>query len=186
MRCLSVPGPIVQVAIACSMAGATGPQANPPGRPAATPGHTDFKVVLWYRRDRPLDTFKYQVYDLRKGQYTPAVDAWLQLLRTKYRAYDVMIREVDLAREQGETESLKVGSVIKRELLAAAALEGIVIGDTAPGLQVRTIAPRTGLPAAPGMIGRPAPLGASFRSSNDLNPPGPSFPVPMPYPRPHP
>src|SRR5271157_1031279 len=186
MRCPSVPGLIVLLAIACSTAGATGPQANPPGRTAATPGHTDFKVVLWYRRDRPLDTFKYQVYDLRKDQYTRAVDAWLQLLRTKYPAYDVMIREVDLAREEGETESLKVGSVIKREILAAAAIEGIVLGDTAPGLQVRTIAPRTGLPPTPGMIVRPSPLGSGFRGSNELNPPGPSFPVPVPYPRPHP
>jgi len=181
-----VSGLIALLAIACSTAGASGPQANPPSRPAATPGHTDFKVVVWYRRDRPLDTFKYQVYDVRKGQYTPAVDVWIQLLRMKYPAYDVMILEVDLTREQGETESLKVGSVIKRELLAAAALEGIVIGDTVPRLQVRTIAPRTGLPAAPGMIGRPAPLGSSLRGSNDLNPPGPSFPVPVPYPRPHP
>ena len=63
-------------------------------------GHTDFRVVVWYRRDRPLETFKYQVYDVRKGQYTPAVDAWIQLLRTKYPAYDITIREVDLAREQ--------------------------------------------------------------------------------------
>lgn len=186
MRCTSVPGLIALLAIACSTAGATGPQANPPGRPAATPGHTDFKVVVWYRRDRPLDTFKYQVYDVRKDQYTPTVDAWLQVLRTKYPAYDVTIREVDLAREQGETESLKVGSVIKRELLAAAALEGIVIGDTVPGLQVRSAAPRAGLSTAPGMIGRPAALGSSFRGSNDLNPPGPSFPVPVPFPRPHP
>ena len=162
MRCPSVPGLIALLAIACSTAGASGPQANPPGRPAATPGHTDFKVVVWYRRDRPLDTFKYQVYDLRKGQYTPAVDVWIQLPRTKYPGYDVTIREVDLAREQGETESLKVGSVIKRELMAAAALEGIVIGDTVPGLQARTIAPRTGLPAAPGMIDRPALLARVF------------------------
>ncbi|MGA7501537.1 MAG: hypothetical protein WBX00_32810 [Isosphaeraceae bacterium] len=186
MRCPSVPGRIALLAIACSTAGASGPQANLSDRPAATPGLTDFKVVVWYRRAQPLDTFKYQVYDLRKGQYTPAVDVWIQLLRTKYPGYDVTIREVDLAREQGETESLKVGSVIKHELMAAAALEGIVIGDTVPGLQVRTIVPRTGLPAAQGMIGRPAPLGASFRGSNELNPPGPSFPVPVPYPRPHP
>jgi hypothetical protein len=185
MRCPSVPGLIVLLAIACSTAGASGPQANPPGRPAATPGHTDFKVVVWYRRDRPLDTFKYQVYDVRKGQYTPAVDVWIQLLRTKYPAYDVMIREVDPAREQGETESLKVGSVIKRELLAAAALEGIVIGDTVPRLQLRTIAPRTGL-AAPARISQPAPQGATLGGSSYLNPPWPSFPFPMPYPRPHP
>jgi len=171
MRCPSVPGLIALLAIACSTAGAA--------------GHTDFKVVVWYRRDRPLDTFKYQVYDLRKGQYTPAVDVWIQLLRTKYPGYDVTIREVDLAREQGETESLKVGSVIKHELMAAAALEGIVIGDTVPGLQVRTVAPRTGLPA-PARISQPAPQGATLGGSSYLNPPWPSFPFPMPYPRPHP
>ena len=45
--------------------------------------------MIWYRRDRPLETFKYQIYDVRKGQYTPAVDAWVQLLRTKYTTYDV-------------------------------------------------------------------------------------------------
>ena len=71
-------------------------------------------------------------------------------LRTKYPAYDITSREVDLAREQGETESLKVGSVIKSELMAAAALGGIVIGDTVPGLQVRTIAPRNRPPRCAG------------------------------------
>ena len=98
-------------------------------------GHTDFKVVVWYSRDRPLDTFKYQVYDVRKGEYTPAVDAWIQLMRTKYTSYDVALREVDLADEQGKTEMLKVGSVIKRELIAAAALEGIVVGIRAAWIQ---------------------------------------------------
>lgn len=185
MRCTSVPGLIVLLAIAGSSAGATGPQASPPGRRAATSGHTDFKVVIWYRRDRPLDTFKYQVYDVRLGQYTPAVDAWVQLLRTKYTTYDVTIREVDLAREQGGTESLKVGSVIKRELLAAAAREGIVIGNAVPGLQAPTIAPRTGL-APPARISQPAPQGRALGGSSYLNPPGPTFPFPMPYPRPHP
>ena len=185
MKCPSVPGLIVLLAIACSTAGAIGPQANPPGRPAAMPGHSDFKVVLLYRRDRPLDTFKYQVYDLRKRQYTPAVDAWVELLRTKYPAYDVTIREVDLAREQGETESLKVGSVIKRELLAAAAREGIVIGYGVPGFQLPTIAPKTGL-AAPARIRQPALQGTALDRSSYLNPPGSTFPFPMPYPRPHP
>jgi len=185
MRCTSVPGLIVLLAIACSTTDASGPQANPPGRPGATPGHTDFKVVVWYRRDRPLDTFKYQVYDVRKSQYTPAVDAWLQLLRTKYPAYDVTIREVDLAREQGETESLKVGSVIKRELLAAAAREGIVIGYGVAGFQLPTIAPKTGL-AAPARISQAAPQGTTLDRSSYLNPPGSTFPFPMPYPRPHP
>ncbi len=185
MRCPAVPGLIVLLTILCSTAGATGPQAHPPGQPAATPGLTDFKVVLWYRRDRPLDTFQYQVYDLRKGQYTPAVDAWVQLMRTNYTAYHVALRDVDLENEQGETDMLKVGAVVKRELMAAAALEGVVIGYGVPGFQVPTIAPRTGL-AAPVRISQPAAPGATLNRSSYLNPPGSTFPFPMPYPRPHP
>jgi hypothetical protein len=186
VRSTSVAGLIVLLVLACASPDATGSQANLASRPAATPEEIGFKVAVWYRRDQPLDTFKYQVYDVRKGQYTPAVDAWVQLMRTKYTAYHVTIRDVDLAHELGETESLKVGAVVKRELMAAAALEGVVVGDGVPGFQVPAIAPRTGLPAAPGRIGRPAPPGLGARGLNELNPPAPSFPVPVPYPRPHP
>jgi len=180
-----MPGLIVILTVGYSTAGATGPQANAPGQPAATPGLTDFKVVVWFRRDRPLDTFKFQVYDLRKGEYTPAVDAWVELMRTKYTAYDVRIHEVDLADEQGETDMLKVGSVIKRDLTAAAAREGIVVGYGVPGFRLPTIAPGTGL-AAPARTSQPFPRGTMNDRSSYLNPPGSSFPFPMPYPRPHP
>ena len=80
--------------------------------PATAPVQPDVKIAVWYRRDRPLDTFKYQVYDLRKGEYTRAVDDWLTFLRTRYPAYQVHIRDVVLAREKGATEALRVGSVI--------------------------------------------------------------------------
>ena len=55
---------------------------TPPAVPRVpTSPRADYKVVIWYRQDRPLDTFKYQIYDVRKGEYTPAVDAWLELMR---------------------------------------------------------------------------------------------------------
>jgi len=184
MRGSALPGAIMLLAMADSVAGATGPQATP-GRPAAKSEGADFKVVVWFRRDRPLDTFKYQVYDLRKGQYTAAVDAWVEHLRTKYTAYDVKIHEVDLASEEGATEMLKVGSVIKRELMAAAALEGVVIGYGVPGFHLPPITPGTGL-AVPARSRQPATQGATLDRSSYSNPPGPSFPFPMPYPRPHP
>src|SRR5690242_16769928 len=107
-------------------------RAQAPSRPAGSvppsPARIDFKVVTWFRRDEPLATFKYQIYDVRKGEYTPAVDAWLELMRTKHPAYEVTVRNVDLAREKGQTEMLKVGSVIKRELAAVAGLEGVFVG----------------------------------------------------------
>ncbi len=133
--------PVVLLAIASSSAIAAGPQAGLLDRPKATSKHADFKVVVWYRLDRPLDTFKYQVYDLRKGQYTAAVDAWIELMRTKYPGYYLAIRDVRLGHEQGDTEMLKVGAVVKRELMAVAALEGVVVGYGVPRYQVPTISP---------------------------------------------
>ena len=38
----------------------------------------DFKVVVWYRKSDPLGTFKYEIYDVRKGEYTPKVDEWVK------------------------------------------------------------------------------------------------------------
>jgi hypothetical protein len=148
-------------------------------RPASSAIKPDYKVAIWYDRGRPLDTFKYQVYDLRKGQYTQAVEDWLELMQTRYPGYEVRIRDVVLAREKGATESLRVGSVIHRELLAAAALEGVFLGEP---LRLRPSRPM--LPTTPRPLGRPVLPGTG--GSIDLNPPRPSFPVPVPYPRPHP
>jgi hypothetical protein len=153
-----------------------------PGEAAAhSAPRADFKVAVWYRKSDSLGTFKYEIYDLRKGEYSPKVDEWANELKTKYPAYYVVVRDVDLKREKGSTDLLKVGSVIDRELAVAAALAGIAIG---PG----------GRPSASdysGMFGgsrrggstdatRPMPVRVD---RSFLNTPGPSFPVPVPFPR---
>jgi hypothetical protein len=140
----------------------------------------DFKVLVWYRRDDALGTFKYQTYDLRTGEYSAAVDAWIKDIPVKYPAYIVLVRNVDLKREKGETEQLKVGSVIKRELMVAAAMSGVAIGEgfrSRPGPTY--LGPSQGFSA-----NRSAALPKTDRSFLNQNPP--SFPVPVPYPRPHP
>ena len=119
--------------VATSPAVAFGPGEAAGGRrPAPTikafPKGTDFVVLVWYRRDDPLGTFEHQFYDVRKGEYTSGVDDWLRLMRTKYADYLVVVRPVNLSRERGETEKLKVGSVIHRELMIAAARSGVVVG----------------------------------------------------------
>ncbi len=142
-------------------------------------GRADFVVLIWYRRNDPLGTFRYQTYDVRKGEYTGAVDDWITMMREKYPAYLLHVQKVELARERGATENLKVGSVIHRELLSAAAQAGVFLdapmrispGPSATQSQVSQSA-------------RPVMPGGGDRSY--LNPSGPLFPVPMPYPRPHP
>ena len=104
----------------------------PPGPvPNAAPDllrKADFRVLVWYRRNDPLGTFKYEAYDLRRTQNLRGIDAWLTEMQMKHPAYVVIVRDVDLKRERGQTESLKVGSVIQRELMIAAGLAGLVPG----------------------------------------------------------
>ena len=103
-----------------------------PGEAAARARATkqiDFKVVVWYRQSDPLGTFKFEIYDVRKGEYTAAVDDWINDVRARFPSYYVSLRAVDLAREKGATDLLKVGKVIDREVAVAAARAGIVIGS---------------------------------------------------------
>jgi hypothetical protein len=185
MRFTLFTGPVFLLVASGAGTGAAALQDSMLAPPATSSRQADFKIVIWYRHDRPLDTFRYQIYDLRKGQYTKAVDDWLTVMHTRFPAYDAVMRDVDLGREKGETESLKVGSIIRQELLAAAALEGVFIGGAAGGQPLSRI-PRIGLPPRPELMGRPSLLGPRAAPPIDLNPPQPSFPVPVPYPRPHP
>jgi hypothetical protein len=147
-----------------------------PGRAVRPdPIHADFIVLIWYRRDDPLGTFQDQVYDVRKDEYTTAVDDWVRHTTTKYPSYLVLVRTVDLSRERGRTEKLKVGSVIQRELLAAAAQSGVILGtpvQIGPG-------PYAGQSQTPRSAQMPAP-DRSF-----LNPDPTRYPIPV-YPRTHP
>jgi len=149
-------------------------------------GAVEFKVLVWYRRSEPLSTFKSEIYDLRKGEYTSKVDDWIEDVRAKYPAFYAVVRDVDLKREQGETELLKVGSVISRELVVAAGSAGVVLGSgrigprpadygvfrTAPAASIDR-----GLGRVPGSVG-------SLGGDRDYVKPSPmSFPVPVPFPR---
>jgi hypothetical protein len=156
-----------------------------PGRQTTPPRPPDYKAVFWYRRDQPIETFKYQVYDLRKGEYTSAVVDWTRMMRKKYPGYEVAVRDVVLEREAGPTEARKVGAVVHRELLAAAAGVGVFVGPLGsaavgvPTYRRPALLDRLG----PARVVPPySPLGPMF-NQNTL-PSG--FPVPTPYPRPHP
>jgi hypothetical protein len=145
----------------------------------------DFKVLVWYRKRDPLGTFKYEIYDVRKGEYTAEVDEWIKDVQTKFPGYYVVKRNVDLSRETGQTELLKVGSVISRELAVAAGSAGIVIG---PGRSASSslftgagTGPRnTGSQRGPSRRGLP---GATSRDRDYLTPPATPFPIPVPFPR---
>ena len=141
------------------------------------PTGAEYMVLVWYRGDDALGTFEHQTYDVRKGEYTEAVTDWIRMMRKKYPRHVVRVLPVDLDRERGATEMLKVGSVIRGELLMAAAQSGVVLG--AP-IRIGPGPYATQRPSS-----RPGVRPGSSRPSN-LNPPGASMPFPIPYPRPHP
>ena len=145
----------------------------------------DFKVAIWYRESDPIATFKYEIYDLRKGQYTPKVDEWFKEVRTKYPGYFVTIRDVYLNREQGDTEFLKVGSVINRDLVVAAALAGIDL-EAGPGVRLSPFIGFGQGPEGVNLGGGPTlnRLPGSIGSDRSfLTRPGSSmYPVPVPIP----
>jgi hypothetical protein len=166
----------------CSHCLAGTPGEFGPGEAAARSQvvRADFKVLFWYRRADPLATFKYVVYDMRKGEYSSAVDTWLKDVQTKYPAYVAFSRDIDLDREKGKTDSLKVGTVIKRELMVAASMSGVEIG----GMGHMYRAPSISSPNQPTGLNRQP--GAVSNDRSFLNRVPTSFPVPIPYPRPHP
>jgi hypothetical protein len=142
--------------------------------------NADFKVLIWYRRADPLGTFKYQVYDLRKREFTAEVESWIKAVATKHPGYITFVRDVDLKREKGETETLKVGAVIKRELMVAAAISGVDFGgplNISPGPSFSALNSATRVNRQPGPL-------VNDRSFLNVTPT--PFPVPVPYPRPHP
>jgi hypothetical protein len=144
------------------------------------PGHADFKVLIWYRRADPLATFKYQVYDLRMGEFTPAAAAWIKSVNANYPAYTAFPRDVYLSAENGKTDALKVGSVLKRELTVAAALSGVILGSP-----INSVArPFESIRNSSASINRQT--GSMSNDRSFLNTSPAPFPVPVPYPRPHP
>jgi hypothetical protein len=170
---------IVSTAIANAAVNAAGPGQAAGGRKSAGATATnlagaDHVVLVWYRREQPLETFQTQSYDVRKGEYTPAVDEWIALMHAKHPGYVVLVRKVDLSRERGDTDQLKIGSVIHRELLIAAAEAGVFL-DTplqlGPG-------PFTGQSRSPSVNQMPA--GPRTDRSFLNSPSTPSIPV---YPR---
>jgi hypothetical protein len=178
---------LLTTAIATALSGSAvgGPgEAGRGGRPARASRPdlegVDYVVLVWYRRDDPLATFQYQTYDVRRGEYTGAVDDWIGLMRERYPRYLVRVHRVDLDRERGATEQLKVGSVVHRDLLMAAAESGVILGAPlriSPGPS----AAQRPSSRAPAWTETPGAGGAS-----GINPPMGTSPFPVPYPRPHP
>src|SRR5512135_165592 len=172
-----------------------------PARAAAAPppGPPDLRIAFWFRRNDPLNTFQFQAYDIRKGEYNPAVvEAWLTRIRRDFPAYKAYVKDVRLA--PGEEARRKVAATIIDEHIATGGpytglgLHGIqdrifggAIGSLyhPQGLGLTSEAPRlSGGPGSARPLRSPPEVGGG--GSGAFSPPSYPSPVPYPYPRPHP
>jgi hypothetical protein len=162
-------------------------------REAPTPAEPDFKVVFWFDGATP----RHQVYDVRKGQFTTAVEDWVRRHQQQridefgfvYPGAMAVVRNISLKDEPGRTDQEKLEAGIARVSRALYAgdpadLSRLLRGyarnsQFAPQPQIGGARPSTRLVPEAGR----GPLG----NRSYLNPsrPYPS-PVPYPYSRPHP
>jgi hypothetical protein len=180
------------------------------------PPRTGYKVAFWYDRRRPAETFRYQVYDLRKAPYDQAaVGRWLDLVRSRFPDYAAYVRDVPTAREPGKDEQEALMAAIEQEKQRIARINrtdsGIppAAGDQSPRSATPTPSqesprpnvtnyvpiPNYGQLMHPSISGygpagpaRQSSIGGSLGGSMRFgsSPLSPSYPFPYPYPRPHP
>jgi hypothetical protein len=65
--------------------------------PSPPPTASVYKLLIWYDRSRPFDSFQYRAYNVTRGQYTKAVDDWMVLVRREFPRYTVAVRELTIA-----------------------------------------------------------------------------------------
>lgn len=180
-------------------------QARPDEQPAAAAAGGDVVLVFWFVRMDPVRTFRYQAYDLRRGQYTPQVRAWLRMMADRYPSYEAYARTITLEHtsEKEASEAEQVKQAARRELMYVASYVGVPVdGVVPPAGSVQPL----GRPFVtyfrsyyPSPRYRPAPQSEGLRPLSPMLPsPGsgglgglggpsmPSSPFPYPYARPHP
>ncbi|MDR3633520.1 MAG: hypothetical protein P4L84_06770 [Isosphaeraceae bacterium] len=153
--------------------------------PHASQSSSDLVIVLWLERHDPLGTLRHQTYDRRKGEYTPAVDAWLKMIGREYPNYVAYVRYVDVGKQD-------VGDIVRATVTAERneLLPESMIGQLPikPGRAVGSVSPRPrpSAGASPfkhqiGIRRAPGSGGMSLGTTSSY-----PFPTPFPYPRPHP
>jgi hypothetical protein len=195
---------IVLLLLASSRAEAQATAAPPASAdPAARP--PDYKIAYWYRRSDPLNTFRFRAYDLRKGQYTAAVDRWLQTMQADHPDYAAYVKDLRLKPDSVEGEGKQIATAILQENIAQGGPNGgtgvrDLYGIYGGGLN-RLLSPGLG-PARP-LPGRDDGVSLYSRGYGFIKSPGanrpPGFlaspyqgsqgipgPFPFPYVRPHP
>ncbi len=89
---------------------------RPVGPPTVRgPEDCEYKVVYWYDKENPKGTLKYQVYDIRKREFTKDVADWVKKVEFTNPNLIAYQKDVYLGDESGITEKEKLDAAIGRE-----------------------------------------------------------------------
>lgn len=159
--------------------------------PAPYTPQSDLAIVFWFDWHDPAGTLRHQVYDRRKGEFTPAVHEWLAMVRRQYPDYVTSVRYVDVGQRDVGGVVRETVDATRRALEEASAqirrehrsrrLGGLGRSYGGPGVYVRPRMRPGRWPQRFGING--APGAGGIVPSTPLPYP---FPTPYPYPRPHP
>jgi hypothetical protein len=154
---------------------------------AAAPSMAEYKIVFWFDGT----TWRSQAYNLRKGEYTAAVDDWVN--RIEFDAFGfarpghmATVREISLPETPAESFKERLAAAIRDELERT--LRGSAVPPRQSWAYPLPISHGSGPMDHVGPRARPArgPIPSPGASGVDpLTLPQPS-PFPYPYARPHP
>jgi hypothetical protein len=166
--------------------------AEPPDAGPAPSAAGVFKLLMWYDRARPFDSFQYRAYDVERGEYTKAVEDWVALVRREYPHYAVSVRDVTVApgdppttiARVAEDEKLALARLILRRYSIGGDFGRFGYNSGYSGIGTR---PGAAPGASPSPFANPIPRAfPPLGAAGTTPPPSYPFPHPMPYPRPHP
>ncbi|KAJ3058103.1 hypothetical protein HK102_010691, partial [Quaeritorhiza haematococci] len=119
-------------------------------RPEPAAPRADYKVVAWFDLARPIASFQYQVYDVRKGDYTPAVEAWVAMMAAKFPNYDVAVRDVAAGPTVFVKNKLEVRGTLSARGFAGQTLDvELLVEDQPPAVARAQITVPAGTDAVP-------------------------------------
>ena len=153
----------------------------------AAPSMAKYKVVFWFDRT----TWRSQTYDVRKGEYTAAVDEWVNRIEFDTFGFArpghmATVREISLPENPAESFKERLAAAIRDELERT--LRRGAVSPSPSWIYPLPISHASGPMAHVGPRARPARGPMPSPGASGVDPftlPQPS-PFPYPYPRPHP
>lgn len=146
------------------------------------PSKPDFKLVCWFKRSNPVNTFQCMPYNVGKGQYTAKVDEWLEMMHEHFPNYRAYVKPVWISTKEHVDVEETLAGVIRHERMMAGGEDVDYIPQNSTILSASVGYEPSATQANRGSMTIPGSGGGAAAYVPQPYP----FPNPFPYTRPHP